>query len=100
MAVECLPYDTRVAMLEALDSEPILAGAFIDGSGSMCPMLAAKRRGASTGVESFARAWGVFTRAADRKAPRARGTQPLAPRALIAARPRAGGAGRRPPAAG
>ena len=85
MAVECLPYDTRVAMLEALDTEPILAGAFVDGSGSMCPMLAAKRRGASTGVKSFARAWDVFTGTADRSARRARSSELLALRGMIEA---------------
>jgi hypothetical protein len=85
MAVECLPYDTRVAMLEALDTEPILTGAFVDGSGSMCPMLAAKRRGASSGVKSFARAWDVFTGTADRRARRASSSELLALRGLIEA---------------
>jgi hypothetical protein len=85
MAVECLPYDTRLAMLEALESEPILAGAFVDGSGSMCPMLAAKRRGASTGVKSFARAWDVFTGTADRRARRASSNELVALRGMIEA---------------
>jgi hypothetical protein len=62
-------------------------------------MLAAKRRGASTGVKSFARAWDVFTGTADRKARRARGTELLALRSMIEASLGTGDPGRSPLAA-
>jgi hypothetical protein len=94
LAVECLPYDTRVRMLEAIDSDPIIAGAFVDGSGGMCPMLAANRRGARAGVKSFARAWDVFTGAADKDVQRAGRREVLALRRMIEASVAAGDPGR------
>jgi hypothetical protein len=44
-------------------SERIIAGAYVDGDGGVCPMLAAHRRGARTNFLSFARAWDRFARA-------------------------------------
>jgi hypothetical protein len=72
-AIDCLPASTRAAMLEGLDAgEPIIAGAYVDGRGGVCPMLAAHRRGARTNFLSFARAWDRFarTRSVRRATPR------------------------------
>jgi hypothetical protein len=63
-AIDCLPVSTRAAMIEGLQAgEPIIAGAYVDGRGGVCPMLAAHRRGARTNFLSFARAWDRFARA-------------------------------------
>jgi hypothetical protein len=63
-AIDCLPTSTRAAMIEGLQAgEPIIAGAYVDGRGGVCPMLAAHRRGARTNFLSFARAWVRFARA-------------------------------------
>ena len=62
-AVDCLPRGTRVAMLESLDDQRIIVGAYTDGDGGMCPMLAAHRNGGRTNLASFARAWDGYTRA-------------------------------------
>jgi hypothetical protein len=63
-AIDCLPVQTRQAMLDGLrDGERIIAGAYVDGRGGVCPMLAAHRRGARTNFLSFARAWDRFARA-------------------------------------
>jgi hypothetical protein len=63
-AIDCLPTSTRAAMIEGLQAgEPIIAGAYVDGRGGVCPMLAAHRRGARTNFLSFARAWDRFARA-------------------------------------
>jgi hypothetical protein len=63
-AIDCLPVSTREAMLEGLHAGgPIIAGAYVDGRGGVCPMLAAHRRGARTNFLSFARAWDRFARA-------------------------------------
>jgi hypothetical protein len=44
-------------------SERIIVGAYVDGDGGVCPMLAAHRRGGRTDFLSFARSWDRFTRA-------------------------------------
>jgi len=50
-------------MLEGVQtSERVIAGAYVDGDGGVCPMLAAHRRGARTNFLSFARAWDRFAR--------------------------------------
>ena len=65
--VDCLPYDTRVAMLQGLQRyDRILVGAYSDRSGGVCPMLAAHRCGGRTDFRSFARAWDRFTGAGRR----------------------------------
>jgi hypothetical protein len=50
-------------MLEGIEAHPIVAGAYTDGRGGVCPMLAAHRHGGRTSFPSFARAWDAFTRA-------------------------------------
>jgi hypothetical protein len=65
LAIDCLPVATREAMLEGVRaSERIIAGAYVDGRGGVCPMLAAHRRGGRTDFLSFAKSWDRFTRAA------------------------------------
>ena len=60
-AIDCLPASTRRAMLDGIRSQPIVAGAYTDGCGGVCPMLAAHRCGGRTSFVSFARAWDRFT---------------------------------------
>src|SRR3954452_12362943 len=62
-AIDCLPAATRRAMLEGIRSQPIVAGAYTDGRGGVCPMLAAHRRGGRTSHLAFGRAWDTFARA-------------------------------------
>jgi hypothetical protein len=65
--VDCLPYDTRTAMLEGLRRyDRIIVGAYTDRTGGVCPMLAAHRCGGRTDFRSFARAWDRFTGAGRR----------------------------------
>ncbi|HST32725.1 MAG TPA: hypothetical protein VLJ80_04295 [Solirubrobacteraceae bacterium] len=64
LTIDCLPVATRTAMLEGVrNSERIIVGAYTDGYGGVCPMLAAHRRGGRTNFLSFAHAWDRFTRA-------------------------------------
>jgi hypothetical protein len=58
-AIDCLPRDTRIAMLRGINTNPIIAGAYTDGDG-ICPMLAAHRAGGRTSFITFARAWDAF----------------------------------------
>ena len=63
LAIDCLPVATRGAMLEGVRaSERIIAGAYVDKEGGVCPMLAAHRRGTRTDFLSFARSWDRFVR--------------------------------------
>jgi hypothetical protein len=62
-AIDYLPLQTRKAMLESLDANRIIVGAYVDRKGGVCPMLAAHRNGGRTDVPSFARAWDRYTRA-------------------------------------
>ena len=65
--VDCLPYDTRVAMLEGMGRyDRIIVGAYTDRTGGVCPMLAAHRCDGRTDFRSFARAWDRFTGARKR----------------------------------
>jgi hypothetical protein len=65
--VDCLPYETRVAMLQGLQRyDRIIVGAYSDRNGGVCPMLAAHRCGGRTDFRSFARAWDRFTGAGRR----------------------------------
>ena len=59
VAVDCLPRQTRVAMLEGIRTNEIIVGAYSDDSG-ICPMLAAHRAGGRTNFITFARAWDRF----------------------------------------
>jgi len=62
-AIDCLPVSTREAMLAGLRAnERIIAGAYVDEAGGVCPMLAAHRAGGRTDLLSFARSWDRFTR--------------------------------------
>ena len=56
-----MPRGTRMAMVEALDDQRIIVGAYTDGDGGVCPMLAAHRNGGRTSLASFARAWDRYT---------------------------------------
>ena len=58
-AIECLPRATRLAMLEGIEGNEIIVGAYTD-AGGICPMLAAHRAGGRTNFISFARAWDRF----------------------------------------
>lgn len=59
LAIDCLPRDTKLAMLDGIRSNPIIVGAYTDGDG-VCPMLAAHRAGGRTSFISFAKAWDRF----------------------------------------
>jgi hypothetical protein len=74
--IDCLPLATRVAMLEGVRAETIIVGAYTDGTGGVCPMLAAHRHGGRTSFLQFARTWDAFA-----KAP-ARGSRPAKEREL------------------
>jgi len=63
IAVECLPIETKQAMLDGLETSPIIVGAYTDRTGGVCPMLAAHRSGGRTSFSSFARAWDRYTHA-------------------------------------
>jgi hypothetical protein len=70
LAIDCLPVATREAMLEGVrSSERVIAGAYVDTDGGVCPMLAAHRRGSRVDFLSFAKSWDRFTSAA--RGPRA-----------------------------
>ncbi len=59
-----MPVATREAMLAGVrGNERVIVGAYVDGSGGVCPMLAAHRCGGRTDFLSFARSWDRFTRA-------------------------------------
>jgi hypothetical protein len=63
LAIDCLPVGTREAMLTGLRAnDRIIAGAYVDGEGGVCPMLAAHRAGGRTDLLAFARSWDRFTR--------------------------------------
>lgn len=59
-AVDLLPLETKRAMVEALDNDAIVTGAYTY-DGGICPMLAAHRRGGRTDRVSFAHAWDRYT---------------------------------------
>jgi hypothetical protein len=63
LAIDCMPVATREAMLRGLrENERILVGAYTDGHGGVCPMLAAHRCGGRTDFLSFAKSWDRFAR--------------------------------------
>ena len=61
-AIRCLPAKTREAMLEGIERHPIVAGAYTDGRGGICPMLAAHRHGGRATHLGFSRAWDDLAR--------------------------------------
>jgi hypothetical protein len=64
LAIDCLPLATREAMLAAVrGNQRIIGGAYVDGDGGVCPMLAAHRGGGRTDFLSFAKSWDRFTNA-------------------------------------
>ena len=65
IAIDTMPAATRQAMLEAVEVNPIVVGAYTDRDGGVCPMLAAHRNGGRTSFASFAGAWDRYTRAGD-----------------------------------
>ena len=71
-AIDCLPVQTRIAMLTGVQRQPVVAGAYTDNDGGACPMLAAHRAGSRVSFLSFARAWDAFanTRRPRRATPR------------------------------
>jgi hypothetical protein len=67
LTIDCMPVSTRRAMLDGVQgNERIIVGAYVDGAGGVCPMLAAHRCGGRTDLLSFARAWDRFARAGRR----------------------------------
>ncbi len=58
-AIDCLPRQTRMAMLDGIRDNDIIVGAYSDRNG-ICPMLAAHRAGGRTDFISFAKAWDRF----------------------------------------
>ena len=62
-AIDCLPHRTKVAMLEGIDANTIIVGAYTDRRGGVCPMLAAHRHGGRTDLLAFAHAWDRFCNA-------------------------------------
>src|ERR671936_2691102 len=68
-AIDCLPRLTREAMLEGIQANEIIVGAYTDRSGRVCPMLAAHRHGGRTSLASFAHAWDRYTGAGKRPRP-------------------------------
>jgi hypothetical protein len=66
IAIDCLPLATRKAMLQGVEANRIIVGAYVDREGGVCPMLAAHRNGGRTSLASFARAWDRYTRAGSR----------------------------------
>ena len=59
-AVDCLPERTKRAMLEGIEANAIIVGAYTDRRGGVCPMLAAHRHGGRTDLLAFAHAWDRF----------------------------------------
>src|SRR4051812_4603240 len=53
-AIDCLPVETRAAMLEGVRSNDIIVGAYTTRDGGVCPMLAAHRCGGRASMISFA----------------------------------------------
>jgi hypothetical protein len=68
-AIDCLPLETRKAMLTGVETNRIIVGAYTDRKGGVCPMLAAHRNGGRTSLASFAHAWDRYTGARGRPRP-------------------------------
>jgi hypothetical protein len=68
LAVDHLPRDTPIAMLEGIRTNQVVVGAYTTDDG-VCPMLAAHRAGERTSAISFARAWdrSAFRHGRDRR---------------------------------
>jgi hypothetical protein len=66
IAIDCMPLNSRKAMLGGIEANNIIVGAYTDRRGGVCPMLAAHRNGGRTNLASFARAWDRYTGARGR----------------------------------
>ena len=55
-------------MLEGVEANRIIVGAYTDRKGGVCPMLAAHRNGGRTSLASFAHAWDRYTGVRGRRA--------------------------------
>ena len=66
VAIDCMPLKSRKAMLDGIEANSIIVGAYTDRRGGVCPMLAAHRNGGRTNLASFARAWDRYTGARGR----------------------------------
>jgi hypothetical protein len=62
-AVEGLPRATKLAMLDGIERNDIIVGAYTSREG-ICPMLAAHRAGGRTSYIAFAEAWDLFAQRA------------------------------------
>lgn len=60
-AVDALPRHTKLGMLDGINRNRVIVGAYTDKRGGVCPMLAAHRNGGRTDFGSFARAWDAYT---------------------------------------
>ncbi len=60
-AVDALPQHTKLGMLDGINGNRVIVGAYTDKRGGVCPMLAAHRNGGRTDFASFARAWDAYT---------------------------------------
>src|SRR3954449_6827213 len=56
-------------MLDGIEANEIIVGAYTDRRGGVCPMLAAHRHGGRTNLASFAKAWDRYTGARRRPRP-------------------------------
>src|SRR4051812_11078884 len=56
-------------MLEGIEANDIIVGAYTDRKGGVCPMLAAHRSGGRTSLATFAKAWDRYTGARSRPRP-------------------------------
>jgi hypothetical protein len=85
IAIDCLPLQTRRAMLDGVESSRIIVGAYTNRDGGVCPMLAAHRNGGRTSLASFARAWDGYTGARRRRARPASGRELTTLRTMLEA---------------
>jgi len=56
-------------MLDGIEANRIIVGAYTDRDGGVCPMLAAHRNGGRTSLASFAKSWDRYTHAGARARP-------------------------------
>src|SRR5437764_14363292 len=73
-SIDCLPTRTKRAMLQGIDTNPIIVGAYSTRDG-ICPMLAAHRAGGRTDLIAFARAWDRVALGGRRRAKPRRATE-------------------------
>jgi hypothetical protein len=63
LAIDTMPVAAREAMLAGVRANGrVITGAYVDGDGGVCPMLAAHREGQRKGFLAFVRSWDRFTR--------------------------------------